>query len=372
MAVSIEDLEKLKQQPSDDVKSQVARKIADSFNNEVMNRAEMSLSIEIFRILTQDSSADVRAVLSESLKDNINLPRDVALRLASDEQEHVAMPILEYSYVLTEEDLVNIVQESKEIGKIVAVAKRDSVSAKLSRAIIGKNTGDAIKTLIGNSGARIEDEDLQKLIDEIDPPKGEDILEAMSSREGLSHQMVLGLIAKSPDDIKNRLIEDYSIPAEVAHDLSQNVQAGYDRTNNKVYKLEEAVEMLYEQNKLDYSVLIRALCNGDLGFFEVSMAKLVGIPVNNARILILDKGSLGFKAIYDSSPLPAEFYNAIKIILGTILELTDYGKMSHDNIKNEIREKIIEEGYDTSVEYMDYFLRIMGGQDDGAGYRANH
>ena len=76
----------------------------------------------------------MRRALSHSLRSATQLPHDVALRLASD-VEAVALPILINSPVLTDADLVALVNGGSA-PKQEAIAGRAGVSEQVSDALV--------------------------------------------------------------------------------------------------------------------------------------------------------------------------------------------------------------------------------------------
>jgi uncharacterized protein (DUF2336 family) len=117
---------------------------------------------------------------------------------------------------------------------------------------------------------------------------------------------------------------------------------------------------MHRNKRLTDSVIIRSLCIGDLRFFETAIAKRVGIPASNARILIIDPGALGFKALYESSGLPASFYEAVHIMLRLALEETQYGNYRTNDFGAMMVAKIRSAGYDRTVENMETLLQLVG------------
>ena len=58
--------------------------------------------------MIKDAEVRVREALAQNLKENPDLPHDVALSLAQD-VDQVALPILQFSDVLTDDDLIEII-----------------------------------------------------------------------------------------------------------------------------------------------------------------------------------------------------------------------------------------------------------------------
>src|SRR3546814_9519942 len=63
----------------------------------------------IFRRLVADAEVLVRQALAANLKTTADLPHDLAVALARD-VDSVSLPVLKYSEVLTDDDLIEIVQ----------------------------------------------------------------------------------------------------------------------------------------------------------------------------------------------------------------------------------------------------------------------
>eukprot|EP00658_Telonema_sp_P-2_P045855 TRINITY_DN33877_c0_g1_i1.p1 TRINITY_DN33877_c0_g1~~TRINITY_DN33877_c0_g1_i1.p1 ORF type:complete len:170 (-),score=13.33 TRINITY_DN33877_c0_g1_i1:98-607(-) len=94
------------------------------FGASALTESERQIAEDIFRVMLRDAAVRVRQALSESLKDNPDVPHDVAASLAQDVDE-VAMPVIEFSSVLTDKDLIDIVRtRGTDVQKVVA-GRRD-------------------------------------------------------------------------------------------------------------------------------------------------------------------------------------------------------------------------------------------------------
>ena len=74
----------------------------------------------------------------------------------------------------------------------------------------------------------------------------------------------------------------------------------------------ELIRQLRINGRLTPSIILRALCLGDMPFFEVSMSELANVPVANARILLHDEGALGFKSLYAKAGMPDVLFQAYR------------------------------------------------------------
>src|SRR6187399_2027955 len=116
MNITREDIELLVREPSTAMRSRIAEKIARGYVSGGLTETEVALANEIFRLLVRDTEVKVRKLIAEQLKGAMHVPHDIVLALAHDHPE-VAAPILQYSPVLSEDDLIAIVQATREHPK---------------------------------------------------------------------------------------------------------------------------------------------------------------------------------------------------------------------------------------------------------------
>src|SRR5579884_2480117 len=108
-SLSQTDVARLLAEPAPHVRAEVAGKLAAEIDSPRLTPAELKLAHDIIALMAKDVEATVRKALSHSLRSAARLPHDVALTLAND-VEVVAMPVLAYSPVLTDQDLVDVVK----------------------------------------------------------------------------------------------------------------------------------------------------------------------------------------------------------------------------------------------------------------------
>ena len=107
---------------------------------------------DIFRIMGKDTEVRVREALSQNLKENPNVPHDIAVSLAKD-VDSVSLPVLQFSEVLSDADLIEIVR-SQDPAKPVAIAQRSSVSEFVSSVLVDTENSDVVMSLVSNEGLK--------------------------------------------------------------------------------------------------------------------------------------------------------------------------------------------------------------------------
>src|ERR1700722_4270481 len=146
------DVAKLLTEPSPHVRSELAGKLAQELDSPRLTEQELTLAQDIVRTMAKDVEVVVRQALAQSLRKAAKLPHDVAVKLAND-IESVALPILEHSTVLTDDDLAAVIKGGAD-SKQEAIAGRANVSEKVAEALIDSAGEKAVAALMSNASAK--------------------------------------------------------------------------------------------------------------------------------------------------------------------------------------------------------------------------
>ncbi|MDE3016301.1 MAG: DUF2336 domain-containing protein [Pseudomonadota bacterium] len=368
MNMTAMDVKRLTEEPSGEVRSVLAAKLATDYRDGHFTASEAAIAVDIFRILIQDTERRVRRALSEQLAHCPHVPRDVILKLASDEPD-VAVHVLEYSSVLTEDDLISIVASTQEMMKLRAIARRDAVPEALSGRLLATRNESVLKDLFRNKGAAL---DANHLLQAWDAVAGNaSLLEVLVQRGGLPLSVAEKMVAAVSDELKQHVIRQYKLSPMLVHKAAGDVREwevlGVMPTQGEVIarddeQVEDLVDGLHMNGRLTHSLLMRALCVGNVGMFEAGIAKLAGVPRVNARILLNDPGGLGFEAIYRAATMPEGFFEAVRMLLRISLEETDYGRQRRADFRQRIIDRIYMGNYHRTIENMQYLMSVIGGK----------
>lgn len=128
------------------------------------------LTIEVLETLARDQAIKVRRIVAEALKDLTDAPPHIIQELAHDLEIKVAGPVLQYSPILTDDDLLEIISSGPIRGALMAIASRQRIGDKLADAIVAAaievpNETDAITDLLNNRSAQIREETLDLILD---------------------------------------------------------------------------------------------------------------------------------------------------------------------------------------------------------------
>lgn len=362
--LSIEDVNRLLSDPSDQTRAETAVKLARQFDDESLTAQERRMAEDILRLMARDAVARVRQALSENLKDNPLVPRDLARTLAHD-IDIVSTPILEFSEVLTTEDLIEIVRGKNET-KQTAIARRQVVQEAVADVLVDEGAEGAVATLAGNTGADLTETSMMRIVDRF--ADSASVQDELINRDVLPITVAEKLVNHVSETMRARLLERHALTEEEAGDLvlhsreRATIGLSAGSTEETVQRL---VRQLQRHDRLTSSIIVRAACMGDIIFLECAMAERAGVSLSNARILIHDSGELGLRGIFEQAGLPEEIYPALRAAVDTFAQ-TDYDGLEHDRERFSRRmiERILTQYGDLGVQFesedLDYLVGRMG------------
>ena len=350
--LSATDVEKLMANPSADTRVETSAKIANRFASGELSESERRIAEDIFRVLLKDAEVRVREALSVHLKSSRDMPHDVAVALARD-VDSVALPMIKFSEVLTDQDLIEIVRGNSS-ARQVAVAQRPRVSESVADALIDTGNETAVSHLVSNEGADLTERALGRVMDEYDHSTR--VSDSLSRRANLPAAISEQLVEAITHKLQDYLTERQELSADLASNLI--LQARERATMSLVQfgsteqELDTLVSQLHRKRRLTPSLLLRALCVGDIGFFERALAMLAEVPLQNTRLLIHDQGKLGLESIYLKANLPKRWYPVFRAGVD-LIEETDYdgGPNDRGRFVGKMLERMLTQFEDPDTKF---------------------
>jgi uncharacterized protein (DUF2336 family) len=359
-SLSSHDVARLLSEPSPDVRADLADKIAGDLGSSSLSQAELKLAQDIVRILARDVEEKVRASLSRGLRHSPNLPRDVATRLAND-IDYVALPMLADSLVLTDEDLIEIVRHGSAL-KHEAIASRPNLPESVSDSLIRHAEEPAVVVLMNNSSARIADDSLERAVTRF--ADSTRVKEAMVLREHLPITVAERLVTMVSKALQAHLVRTHDLAPETAADIVLTsrehaiirLSLGASDT-----ELRHMVSQMQRNNRLTPSLILRALCTGDIAFFEAAMAVKGDIPLENAQILIHEPSRRGLAALYRKAAMPERLYEAVKAAVDVVDELEFDGEPRDlERFRSRVITRVLTLVESVDAADADYLLEKLG------------
>ena len=241
----------------DDVRCELARKIArlmPDLGEEDRLRMREGM-FEVLEKLANDQLPRVRQILAEELKSSDRVPLEIVHKLAHDAEAIVCVPIVQYSPLLRDEDLLEILATSKVNEVIEAVARREGVSEPVADAVIATLDIPAVAALLANRSAQIREQTLDRIIEnaaEIDSWH-----QPLVMRPDLSLRAVRRIAGFVASALLDTLLERNTVEPDVASELKARVRKRIDKedmsqeASDGSTAAKEAVEKAKKDDKLN-------------------------------------------------------------------------------------------------------------------------
>jgi uncharacterized protein (DUF2336 family) len=359
-SLSHADVARLLAEPSAAVRAELADKLAREIDSSLLTAAELQIAHDIVRVMAKDVELTVRRALSESLRSARHLPNDVALRLANDVAA-VALPILADSPVLTDADLIELVRHGSA-DRQTAIAGRAGVSEQVADALVTEAGEAAVATLLGNTSARIASATLGTAIDRF--ADSDRVKATMVHRADLPVTIAERLVVLVSEKLQSYLVTHHELPISLATDI---VLQGRERATlqfslgSSEQELERLVRQMHRNQRLTPLLVLRALCLGDMAFFEMAMAVMAKVPVANARILIHDAGPNGLASLYERAGMPPRLLPAVRVAVDVVRGTEfDGGERDRERYRSRVITRILTQFEDLPQEDLDYLLDKLG------------
>jgi uncharacterized protein (DUF2336 family) len=153
---------------NEDVRAELAFKIARLMPglSERESSHVLALTVETLECLARDAAVRVRAILAEEIKSLDCIPKHVALTLARDINAIVAVPVLQYSPLLSDSDLIEIIACAQVQEVLTAIASRNPVSEGVSDKLVQSLDVPSVAALLVNPDAKIRKETMDRIIEQ--------------------------------------------------------------------------------------------------------------------------------------------------------------------------------------------------------------
>ncbi|MFZ5734978.1 MAG: DUF2336 domain-containing protein [Pseudomonadota bacterium] len=265
-------------------------------------------------MLLDDPSPLVRQAMAEIFSWSADAPASIVRALSTD-QPSVALPILEFSPLLVDADLVDIVATGS--GDVQsAVARRMDLPVSVCAAIAEVGSAAAVLELIENPQALI----LPLSLDRIAARFGHlaAIREALLSLDDLpaaTRHMLVGKLSETLAQFVTArawLSADRAerVVSEACERATVNIAAqSYDDD------MRNLLRHLRATGQLTAGLILRALLSGNLELFADALVELTDLPAARVYALVQERRGSGLTALLQRAGLPASTYPAFRAAL---------------------------------------------------------
>lgn len=255
--------------------------------------------------LLDDPSSAVRFALSESLAEEPSAPRAVILALAED-QPDIACPVITFSPVLTDMDLVDIAGRGSSMTRGL-IAARPELGRGVAAAIaeIG-DTAEAV-ILLENDSAELSRYVLKRLAER--HARSCEVRNLLLDREDLPAEARDVLVREISRALAGSLLVQATLSAPRIAYLTEEAAtlATLRLVGNALSdEIPLLVQTMREDGRLTSAFLMHALCSGRIEFFAAAITDLSGLDDRRVRSIMATGRRHAIRALYEACGLSRE------------------------------------------------------------------
>lgn len=307
------------QDMDEDLRYQLARKIARLIPDIAASKKKMVLehTVKVLKMVAQDQAERVRQMIAEELCELPNAPYDVIRDLAWDSSLKVAAPILEFSPLLKDEDLIEIIATSAVPGVAEAIARRSAVSASVGDAIVKHKDTLAVYELLSNSGAQISPLSMELIISEA--PSHEIWHESLATRPELTRKTISRIAGFVSQSLMMQLQEDGRIGGKSKRAVQQKVHKRLASWTEEQYRAAELrTRQLYEAGRLDEEAISTAIHEVDQPFVVAGLALRANMPIDMVKRILKSENAKAITALAWQASLSMRTATALQMKIGRV------------------------------------------------------
>lgn len=289
--------------------AKIARLLPDLSSQETSKVRDLALNT--IEVLAQDELPRLRAILSEALKDMRDVPRDLVRRLAFDIEVLVSTPVLEYSPLLTDDDLLEVIAaNTASTERLTAVARRVELGEVIADAIARTGDERAVTELLSNKSAQIREETLDALIEQ------SVTVEAWHQPLVVRPRLSLSAIQRLSTIVADRLIDMLATRHELDDNARAKLQAGARERLAKAASSQGAPEAqppaktpaerakaAFDAGQLNDETIDLALDEGDRDLVLNALSLMAKVPLASVTRIVQIKNARALTAIAHRSKL---------------------------------------------------------------------
>ncbi len=265
-------------------------------------------------MLLDDASPLVRQAMAEVFARSTEAPAAIVQALSLD-QPSVALPVLEFSPLLIDADLVDIIATGN-CAMQCAIARRIHLPASVCAAIAEVGSAAAALELIENAHAELAAFSWDRIVERHGHLAA--IWESMLVLEDLPAATRIALVAKLSDTLAQFVVARNWLSADRAGRIASEAR---DRSTVNIAARSRGEDMrglvrhLRATGQLTAGLILRALLSGNLELFNVALSELSDMPPARVAALLQDRGGASLQALLQRAGLPESTFAAFRAAL---------------------------------------------------------
>jgi len=271
----------------EDVRAELARKIARLMPglSEGESGHIFALTVETLECLARDAAETVRAVLAEAIKTLDCVPHAVVMTLARDVSAAVAAPILEYSPLLSDADLIEVIACGQVQEALRAIARRRPLGADVADRLVQSLDIPAVAALLVNPDARLRKETLDRIVAEAEEISAWHM--PLALRADLSARAIRRIAGLAGAAIIERLAARHDLSDATRQHLNRELRARLATDSGESAAAPaDAVAAAKAQGQLDSAFVERAAQAGQREQVVLALAALAHVTDRTVRRIL--------------------------------------------------------------------------------------
>jgi uncharacterized protein (DUF2336 family) len=308
-------------------RADAAAALARSYLLEDTGEDSRSAAEAALTVLLDDRAPEVRLAIAGALGASDRAPRHIIIALAADLTE-IAEAVVGRSPLFADAELVDMVA-AMPTPLQVAIAGRPAVSNAVAAAVAEVGDEAACAILLANAGATIARISLHRIAERFG--QDEEIRNALLVRPNLPpevHQLLVHMVTEALGQLAlvKAWMPEESVKA-VTRDACDRATIAI-AAETETIDLAALVEHLRVTGQLTTALLLRAVCAGNIAFFETALAVLSGVPEKRVTSLVRSGRAWGLRAVYTKAKLPPLAFEAFSAALDTWRRLAADGEIT--------------------------------------------
>lgn len=307
------------------VRSEIARKVAKraAIHPGKISEKIRTAALQILTRMIADQEIRVRQVIAEEIKTSHHVPKQVADKLARDEADSVSGPVLEYSPLLTDEDLIDIIAGYIHSPALEAVARRSPLSEDVAGKLVDVLDTNSIAALLRNPDANIREDALEKIIEAA--REVEEWHQPLVKRPSLSARAIQRICSFVTETLMGELAQRPDVDEDTRTLIEQKVSQRLESENASISDEEAVISEIRDEllvrmkmGKLNSAYLTDAATSGKHTVVSVGLSLLTEVDHITVRRAFMKGDSKTIAALCWKAGLPMPFARLVQELIGKI------------------------------------------------------
>jgi uncharacterized protein (DUF2336 family) len=264
------------------------------------NEKVTEMAIEVLKILASDELPKVRAIISQETKHLDYLPKEIVNKLARDAEESVSVPILEFSPLLNESELIQIIAGGIKGGALAAIARREKISDNVSNAIAETEDEPAIMALIKNYSAEIGEKTMEAI--GVVAKDVEAMHAPLVDRSNLSVSTMRRIASFVSASLVEKLIKKHKLGPDVEQELRYRARQRIDSgdipdVEGGRLPADERAEKMFKKGQLTEKAIQKAIEDGDIALVPHALHHLADLDIRTVKAMLTSDNGKAVSAV---------------------------------------------------------------------------